>query len=175
MWSSKAQESVCVCTISSGSRSLTKFKQDEDSSQIKILDIFVYVVFKILVGGFLGTCNNGYSYQSNSSKWNILTNCWADRGVSICPHETAQTVLQVHTGIMYAQTHIHVPRNKLIVARFCILMNLIFTYLISWNKPVHKIMVPIAYASSEGSDEPAHQRNLNCPHTQWKCMPWLWI
>ena len=59
------------------------------------------------------------------------------------------------TGIMYAQTHIHVPRNKLIVARFCILMNLIFTYLISWNKPVHKIMVPIAYASSEGSDEPA--------------------
>ena len=33
---------------------------------------------------------------------------------------------------MYAQTHIHVPRNKLIVAWFCILMNLIFTYLISW-------------------------------------------
>ena len=39
------------------------------------------------------------------------------------------------TGVMYAQTHIHVPRNKLIVAWFCILMNLIFTYLISWNKP----------------------------------------
>ena len=64
------------------------------------------------------------------------------------------------TGMMYAQTHIHVPRNKLIVARFCILMNLIFTYLISWNKPVHKIMVPIAYASSEGSDEPAHPRKI---------------
>ena len=61
---------------------------------------------------------------------------------------------------MYAQTHIHVPRNKLIVARFCILMNLIFTYLISWNKPVHKIMVPIAHASSEGSDEPVHPRKI---------------
>ena len=50
-------------------RSLTKFKVDEDSSQMKILDIF-----KILVGGFLSTCNNGYSYQSktsNSLKWNI--------------------------------------------------------------------------------------------------------
>ena len=39
--SAKAQESMCVCTISSGSRSLTKFKVDEDSSQIKILDIYV--------------------------------------------------------------------------------------------------------------------------------------
>ena len=56
--------------------------------------------------------------------------------------------------------HIHVPRNKLIVARFCILMNLIFTYLISCNKPVHKIMVPIAYASSKGSDKPAHPRKI---------------
>ena len=40
----------------------------------------------------LSTCNNGYSYQSktsNSSKWNILTNCWAERCVSVCPHETA--------------------------------------------------------------------------------------
>ena len=54
---------MCVCTISSGSRSLTKFKVDEDSSQIKILDIYVRVVFKILGGGFLSTCNNGYSYQ----------------------------------------------------------------------------------------------------------------
>ena len=36
-----------------------------------------------------------------------------------------------YTGIMYAQPHIHVPRNKLIVAQSCILMNLIFTYLIS--------------------------------------------
>ena len=41
MWSANAQESMCVCTISSGSRSLTKFKVDEDSSQIKILDIYV--------------------------------------------------------------------------------------------------------------------------------------
>ena len=51
---------------------ITKFKVDEDSSQIKILD--TYVVFKILVSGFLSTCNNGYSYQSktsNSSNWNI--------------------------------------------------------------------------------------------------------
>ena len=39
-------------------------------------------------------------------------------------HETAHGGI---TGIMYAQTHIHVPRNKLIVALFCILMNLIFT------------------------------------------------
>ena len=43
-------------------RSLTKFKVDEDSSQIKILDIYTYVVFKILVSGFLSTCNNCYSY-----------------------------------------------------------------------------------------------------------------
>ena len=96
-----------------------------------------------------------------SSKWNILTNCWADRGVSVCPHETAHgRSYKCITGIMYAQTHIHVPRNKLIVARFCILTNLIFTYLISWNKPVHKIMVPFAYASSEGSDELAHPRKI---------------
>ena len=121
-------------------------------------------MFKILVGGFLGTCNNGYSYQSktsNSSKWNILTNCWADRGVSCCPHETAHgRSYESITGIMYAQTHIHAPRYKLIVARFCILMNLIFTYLFSWNKPVHEIMVPIAYASSEGPDKPAHPRKI---------------
>ena len=80
------EHAMCVCTISSGSRSLTKFKVDEDSSQIKILDIYVRCL--------QNTCrsNNGYSYQSktsNSSKWNILTNCWADRGVSVCPHETA--------------------------------------------------------------------------------------
>ena len=61
-----------------------------------------------------------------------LTNCLADRGVSVCPHETAHGgSYECITGIMYAQTHIHVPRNKLIVARFCILINLLFTYLIS--------------------------------------------
>ena len=38
------------------------------------------------------------------------------------------------------------------------------------DKPVHEIMVPIAYASSEGSDEPVHLRKivsafrLNCEH-----------
>ena len=81
--------------------------------------------------------------------------------MSVCTHEIAHgRSYKCITGIMYAQTHIHVPRNKLIVARFCILMNLIFTYLILWNKPVHKIMVPIAYASSEGSDEPAHPRKI---------------
>ena len=58
---------MCVCTISSASRSLTKFKVDEDSSQIKILDkTSTYVDFKILVSGFLSTCNNGYSYQSKN-------------------------------------------------------------------------------------------------------------
>ena len=81
--------------------------------------------------------------------------------MSVCPHEIAHgRSYECITGIMYAQTHIHVPRNKLIVARFCILMNLIFTYLISLNKPVHEIMLPIAYASSEGSDEPAHPRKI---------------
>ena len=50
-----------------------KFKVDEDSSQV-----INSRLFKVLVGGFLSTCNNGYSYQSktsNSSKWNSLTNC----------------------------------------------------------------------------------------------------
>ena len=76
--------------------------------------------------------------------------------MSVCPHETAHgRSYKCITSIMYAQTHIHVPRNI-----FCILMNLIFTYLISWNKPVHEIMVPIAYASSGGSDEPAHPRKI---------------
>ena len=158
-------EHVCLHNlVRVSSRSLTKFKVDEDSSQIKILYIYTYVVLKILVSGFQSTCNNCYSYYSktsNSSKWNILSNCWADRGVSVCPHETAHgRPYECITGIMYAQTHIHVPRNKLIVARFCILMNLIFTYLISWNKPVHEIMLPIAYASSEGSDQPAHPRKI---------------
>ena len=37
-------------------------KVDEDSSQMKILNIYTYVVFKILVSGFLSTCNNCYSY-----------------------------------------------------------------------------------------------------------------
>ena len=81
--------------------------------------------------------------------------------MSVCPHETAHgRSYKCITGLMYAQTHIHVPRNKLIVARLCILINLIFTYLISWNKPVHEIIVPIAYASSEVSDEPAHSRKI---------------
>ena len=86
---------------------------------------------------------------------------WTSSCVSVCPHETSHgRSYECITGIMYAKTHIHVPRNKLIVARFCILVNLIFTYLISWNKPVHEIVVPIAYANSEGSDEPAHPRKI---------------
>ena len=49
------------------------------------------------------------------------------RSRSVCPHETAHRGSnECITGIMYAQTHIHVPRNKLIVAQSCILMNLIF-------------------------------------------------
>ena len=80
--------------------------------------------------------------------------------MSVCPHETAhRRSYERITSIMYAQTHIHAPRNKLIVARVCILI-LIFTYLISWKKPVHEIMVPIAYASSEGLDEPVHPRKI---------------
>ena len=56
-------EHVCLHNlVRVSSRSLTKFKVDEDSSQIKILDIYTYVVFKILVSGFLSTCNNCYSY-----------------------------------------------------------------------------------------------------------------
>ena len=54
-----------------------KFKVDEDSSQIKNLDIYVRCL-EMLVRSFLSTCNNGYSYQSktsNFSKWTILTNC----------------------------------------------------------------------------------------------------
>ena len=38
---------MCVCTISSGSRSLTKFKVDEDSSQIKIVDVHVIMAIPI--------------------------------------------------------------------------------------------------------------------------------
>ena len=36
------------------------------------------------------------------------------------------------------------------------------------NKPVHELVVPIAYASSEGSDEPSAEKSsapANCPHT----------
>ena len=33
-------------------------------------------------------------------------------------------------------------------------------YLFSWSGPVYEIMVPIVYASSEGRDEPAHQRKI---------------
>ena len=29
-----------------------------------------------------------------------------------------------------------------------------------WNEPVHEIMVPLAHATSEGSDEPAHRTVL---------------
>ena len=137
---------MCVCTISSGSRSLTKFKvENKKSRHLRTLTL------KYLSAVFLSTCNNGYSYQSktsNSSKRNILTNCWADRGVSVCPHETAHGgSYECITGIMYAQTHIHVPRNKMIVARFCILMNLIFTYLILWNKPAMRAAIAKAQTS----------------------------
>ena len=115
------------------------------------------------------------------SRWRLV--CF------VCPHEAAHVrSYECITGIMYAQTYIHVPRNKLSVARFYILMNLIFTYLISWNKPVQEIMVPIAYASSEGSDEPGHPWKMAntltahihiegaCPNF-WKYSPtkWLWI
>ena len=55
---------------------------------------------------------------------------------------------------MYAKTHIHVPRNKLIVARFCLHLGEFNIYIF------HEIMVPIAYANSEGSDEPAHPRKI---------------
>ena len=56
-------EHVCLHNLAGvSSRSLTKFKVDEDSSEIKILDIYTYVVFKMLVSGFLSTCNNCYSY-----------------------------------------------------------------------------------------------------------------
>ena len=41
---------MCVCTISSGSRSLTKFKVDEDFSQIKIIDISPAEFGRILGG-----------------------------------------------------------------------------------------------------------------------------
>ena len=39
---------------------------------------FVLHSFKIRVGGFLGTCNNDYYYQSKHQipqKWNNVTNC----------------------------------------------------------------------------------------------------
>ena len=98
------------------------------------------------------------------------------RGVSCCPHETAHgRSYERITGIMYAQTHIHAPRYKLIVARFCILINSIFTYLFSWNKPVHEIMVPIAYASSEGSAEPAHPWKIASALTAHIHIEGMWL
>ena len=56
-------------------------------------------------------------------------------------------------------------------------MNIKFTLVFSWNKPVHELIVPIAYASSEGSDEPAHPRKIvsaltaNCRHTHRRYIP----
>ena len=35
-----------------------------------------------------------------------------------------------------------------------------FTLGCLWNEPVHEIMVPLAHATSEGSDEPAHPHSL---------------
>ena len=35
-----------------------------------------------------------------------------------------------------------------------------FTLGCLWNKPVHEIMVPLAHATSEGSNEPAHPHSL---------------
>ena len=45
-----------------------RFKPNKNSRHLRTLSL------KLLVGGFLSTCNNGYSFQSkisNSSKWNI--------------------------------------------------------------------------------------------------------
>ena len=98
-------------------------------------------------------------------------NCWADRGVSVCPHETEHGgSYECITGIMYAQTHIHVARNKLIVARFCILINLLFTYLISWNKPAMRAAKAQTSLRIRGkSPAPDIQKSLYLPHV-CRCM-----
>ena len=55
-------------------------------------------------------------------------------------------------------------------------MYLISTLVFSRNEQVHEIMVPIASASREGSDEPAHLRKIataltaNRPHTHRRNM-----
>ena len=76
-----------------------------------------------------------------------------NRLLSLFVHERSYECI---TGIMYAQTHIHVPRNKLIIARFCILMNLIFTYKFHETSQLSILMK----SSSEGPDEPAHPRKI---------------
>ena len=92
--------------------------------------MLAYVVFKILVGGFLSTMAIPIHQKHQIPQNGTLSR--SRRVCFVCPHETAHgRSYECITGIMYAQTYIHVPRNKLIVARFCILMNLIFTYLIS--------------------------------------------
>ena len=92
------------------------------------------------------------------NKWNILTNCLADRGVSCCPHETTygRSWEFMITEIVYAQTH-----NPSIIWLYHDSRSWWMAF--PWNKPVHEIMVPIAYASSEGSDEPVHLRKSSAP------------
>ena len=66
----------------------------------------MYIIFKLLVSGFNQIPQNGMFKQTVEPI-----------AASVCPHETAHgRSYECITGIMYAQTHIHVPRNKLIVA-----------------------------------------------------------
>ena len=73
-------------------------------------------------------------------------------------------------------TRMHTPRNKLIVARFCIMMHLIFTLVFFYELG----QFLRSYANREGSDEPARLSKIVralTPHIHiWKeekrrCMP----
>ena len=57
------------------------------------------------------------------------------------------------TEIMYAHTKKYFDRMILGLGELNI-------YIGIFMKPVHEIMVPIEYVSSEGSDEPAHPQKI---------------
>ena len=93
---------MCVCTSSSGSRSLTKFKVDEDSPNKNSRHL------RSLSLKYLSTCNNGYSYQSKHQIPQSGTFEQTVELIAACLFVLGRSY-ECITGIVYAQTHIHAP------------------------------------------------------------------
>ena len=140
VWSAKAQGSMWVCEISSGSHCSLYIILGPN----KILDTNVHCVSNTWIsisyefGGFLSTCNNGYSYSFKlflkmehfskllSLSQRVLLSSW---------NCMIRKVLRVYYRDS-VRKDTYIPRTiNLIVAWFYILMNLIFTLVFSWNKP----------------------------------------
>ena len=74
------------------------------------------------------------------------------------PHEIVLSVLHIKWFLwIITRTHRRTNQDE---KWFIHASESYFTSGCLWNEPVHEIMVPLAHATSEGSDEPAHPHSL---------------